>query len=102
MQRLSFRASLSIVALLVTAILVVLFIVLNSIADPTPSETIPMLAFAENRSIWKKQGIGSYQMVVDTIYPPQPPIGLELIIQDGVVTTSTILACEKPSEEYPQ
>jgi hypothetical protein len=33
---------------------------------------------------------------------PVAPVGLELTVQDGQVTKYIIIACENPSEEYPE
>jgi hypothetical protein len=54
------------------------------------------------RDFWKAKGISSYQMRVDTVALPSPPVGLDLTIRGGEITNQSIIACDNPSEEYPE
>lgn len=51
---------------------------------------------------WQGQSIDSYQMTVFSVSPPASPVGLELKVQQGELVDEKIIACEHPSEDYPE
>jgi hypothetical protein len=51
---------------------------------------------------WQSQNIQDYQMTIIVNALPAPPAALDLVIRNGEIVAETILACEQPSEEYPE
>jgi hypothetical protein len=54
------------------------------------------------RTLWDERGSTHYRIIVDSRSLPQPYVGLELTIQNGEVIERSIIACDNPSEDYPE
>jgi hypothetical protein len=85
--------------MLLLPIAVIIAAALLTVSKPT---TQPATPTPTPRELWNARGSNHYTMVVDTVALPVPRVGLELTVQDGEITHYTIIACEHPSEEYPE
>lgn len=59
-------------------------------------------AFTIARRTWREQGSDNYQMTVVGIGLPAPPAALHLTIENGAIVDESIIACDNPSEDYPE
>ena len=53
------------------------------------------------RTLWNFAGPQSYQIELEIVSPPVPIVGLALTIREEKIAQKSILACDRPSEEYP-
>ncbi len=75
----------------------------TSVASVTAS-VVPAVpdAFTMARRTWREQGSDHYQMTVIGIGMPAPPAALHLIIENGAIVEESIIACDNPSDDYPE
>jgi hypothetical protein len=70
---------------------------INNSSSALPTTT----SIPTHRELWDSWGASKYVMVIETIALPQPPVGLELTIEDGEISNRSIIACDNPSGDYP-
>lgn len=66
------------------------------------SRSFSSSVLAEARARWNSYDMSRYEMTVFVIALPQTPAALHLVIVDGEIVDETILACEHPSDDYPE
>jgi len=75
-------------------------VLLRSTTLPPP--IMPEPFSTDYRALWDVRGSTHYRIIVETIAPPVPPLGWELTVRDGEIIDRSIIACDNPSEEYPE
>jgi hypothetical protein len=108
MRMLKSRPLLILLPLLLLGIAIVISQRPQLIDSPTPtisitatSTTSPTPIPPTHRELWNTRGGLNYEMIVEDIRMPQPPVAQALTIQDGKVVKNSIIACDNPSDEYP-
>lgn len=71
-------------------------IVATSTLIPATSTMAP-----SHRDLWNSRGSNNYEIIIEAVALPQPPVGVKLIIQNGEISNRSIIACDNPSAEYP-
>lgn len=77
----------------------------QSIVTPTATSTTSSTASPTSppthRDLWNTRGGQNYEMIVEWMALPAPPVAQALTIQDRKIVKSSLVACDNPSEEYP-
>jgi hypothetical protein len=106
MSKYGFRLRLILASIFLVVIAVILIQQPDFIPTPTPASTIlPTISPTPNppthRDLWNTRGGLNYEMIVEAIALPRPPVAQALTIQDGKVVKNSLMACDNPSSEYP-
>jgi hypothetical protein len=85
--------------LLILSIPCILFLML--VVTRLTSQIIAQPLPPTPHELWNSRGGRNYEMIVEVLALPVPPVAQALTIKDGEIVKNSIVACDNPSEEYP-